>query len=257
MATPLILVSNDDSYAAPGIKFLTACMAKLGNVIVVAPKYPQSGMAHAITVRNPLRLRKLSETHNITEYYCDGTPVDCVKIAVDQVLQRSKPDLVVSGVNHGSNASINVIYSGTASVAMEGAILDIPSIAFSINEFSFDIAFEQYEKYVLAIARLVLEKGLAKHTCLNVNIPFVPASEIKGMRICRQAIGHWVEEYDERKDPGNKDYYWLTGRYVNMDDSEETDIWAMQHNYIAIVPVTTDYTAHHTIPSLKTWDLSC
>ena len=252
---PLILITNDDGGSAPGIKSLISFMKEIGEVVVVAPTTPQSGMAHSITVRHPLRLYKInSEKHHI-EYHCSGTPVDCVKLALDKILTR-KPDLLVSGINHGSNSSINVIYSGTVSAAVEGAILNIPSIAFSVLEYTFDIDFEPYKKYIIDIAKNVLNNGLPERICLNVNIPFIKASEIKGIRACRQAIGYWAEEFEKRTDPSHMDYYWIKGIYKNCDAGEDTDEWALRNNYISIVPITTDFTMHQAIQNIKNWNLN-
>ncbi len=252
---PLILVTNDDGRTAPGIRSLIEFMNEIGEVIVVAPKHPQSGMAHSITVRDPLRLKRITTSNHHAEYECSGTPVDCVKLALDKIVDR-KPDLLVSGINHGSNASINVIYSGTVSAAIEGAILNIPSIAFSILEFSFDINFTHYKKHIQTIAKNVLSNGLPERICLNVNIPYVIESDIKGIKICRQAIGYWAEEFEKRTDPNNTDYYWIKGMYKNIDPGIDTDEWALNNNYISVVPVTSDFTKHHAIDSLKKWDLN-
>lgn len=245
---PVILITNDDGIMSPGIRQLVKLMRKLGDVVVVAPDKPQSAMGHAITIATPLRLQQLKIDRKHIEYSCSGTPVDCVKLAVDKILRR-KPDLLVSGINHGSNSSINVIYSGTMSAAVEGAIEDIPSIGFSILDYSFEADFAPSEKYVLSIARKVLKDGLPKGICLNVNIP--KTKKIKGVKVCRQALAAWDDEYYERKDPHQKSYYWLTGQFSNNDNGKDTDEWALKNNCISMVPVLYDFTAHHAISQLK------
>jgi 5'-nucleotidase len=254
-ARPLILVTNDDGVTAPGINALIEVMKTLGDVIVVAPDKPQSGMGHAITINSTLRIQKLNIHGVLDEYSCTGTPVDCVKIAVNKILHR-KPDLCVSGINHGSNMSINVIYSGTMSAAVEGAIESIPSIGFSLCDDSIDADFTTSKKVVDVIARKVLKNGLPKDVCLNVNIPKSKDSELKGIRICRQARANWIEELDERKDPGGKTYFWLTGKFENYDaGQEDTDVWALENNYVSVVPVQFDMTAHTAIQELSDWKL--
>ncbi len=254
MQKPVILVTNDDGIMAPGIRHLVEFMQELGEVVVVAPDKPQSGMGHAVTIVNPLRLEKISLDGADAEYSCSGTPVDCVKLAVNKVLHR-KPDLLVSGINHGSNASINVIYSGTMSAAIEGAMEDIPSIGFSLLDYRFDADFNSAKPYIQQIARMVLSRGLPKGICLNVNIPAVAYSELNGIKVCRQARANWEEDFDHRKDPRGKDYYWLTGHFRLHENSNETDEWALANNFISVVPIQFDFTAHDLIPELKKWTL--
>lgn len=244
---PVILVTNDDGIMAPGIRHLINLMRTLGEVIVVAPDKPQSGMGHAITISTPLRFEKVVIDSDV-EYSCSGTPVDCVKIAVSKIL-FGKPDLLVSGINHGSNASINVIYSGTMSAAVEGSIENIPSIGFSILDYRFDADFHPADEYILSIARKVLKDGVPERTCLNVNIPIT--KKFKGVKICRQAHATWADDYAERVDPHHKNYYWLTGEFIDDDKGKDTDQWALNHNYISIVPIQYDFTAHHAISKLK------
>ena len=252
MSKPIILVTNDDGITAPGIQALVEVMKSLGNVIVVAPDSPQSAMGHAITISRPLRLDKV-DIHTDTEcYQCSGTPVDCVKLAVNQILHK-KPDLIVSGINHGSNSSINVIYSGTMSAAMEGAIEGIPSIGFSLLDYSLNADFSASKAVVKTIAKQVLVNGLQPGFTLNVNIPSLPTKEIKGIKVCRQAMGHWVEEFNERLDPNKRKYYWLTGQFINPDKGEDTDEWALHNGYVSVVPVQFDFTAHHAIPHLNSF----
>ncbi len=253
---PLILVSNDDGITAPGIQATVEVMKKLGKVVVVAPDSPQSGMGHAITINKPLRMFKNNQFgHEVDSYQCSGTPADCVKLAVDKVLHR-KPDLLVSGINHGSNSSINVIYSGTMSAAVEGAIEGISAIGCSLLDFGWNAEFEASKHYLELVTRNVLENGLPSDTLLNVNIPKGTKSDIKGVKICRQARAKWVEEFDQREDPHGRNYFWLTGKFTNMDKGEDTDEWALANNYVSVVPVQFDLTAHHAIGKLNTWNLN-
>ncbi|MBL7883787.1 MAG: 5'/3'-nucleotidase SurE, partial [Bacteroidia bacterium] len=206
---PLILVTNDDGITAPGISALVEVMKTIGDVVVVAPDKPQSGMGHAITINSTLRINKVNIYGVKEEYSCTGTPVDCVKIAINKIMKR-KPDLCVSGINHGSNMSINVIYSGTMSAAVEGAIEGVPSIGFSLCDYSIDANFSAAKKIVKEITLRVLTNSMPKDVCLNVNIPKLKYDEIKGIKVCRQARANWIEELDERKDPSGKPYFWLT-----------------------------------------------
>lgn len=255
MAKPFILVTNDDGISAPGIRALISVMSEIGDVLVVAPDSPQSAMGHAITINNTLHLNKISEENaQITEYSCSGTPVDCVKMAVNEILKR-KPDLCVSGINHGSNSSINVIYSGTMSAAVEAGIEGIPAIGFSLLDYNWNADFEQIKPFIKKIALQVLQNGLTEGTVLNVNFPKLKTEEIKGIKICRQAKAIWEEKFDKRITPTGREYYWLSGEFVNLDKGEDTDEWALAHNYISVVPVQFDLTAHHTMAQLNTWDL--
>jgi 5'-nucleotidase len=250
---PLILVTNDDGITSPGISALTEAMKKIGDVIVIAPDKPQSGVGHAITINATLRLNK-TNYHNVgQEYSLSGTPVDCVKMATDKILKR-KPDLCVSGINHGSNISINVIYSGTMSAAIEGAIDGIPSVGFSLMDYSIDADFTASKEIAGRIARNILAYGLPSNVCLNVNIPPLRISEIKGIKICRQAKASWREEFDERKDPSGRSYYWLTGEFINLEkEKQDTDVWAAANNYVSVVPVQFDLTAYTALPFLAKW----
>ncbi|MDG1724554.1 MAG: 5'/3'-nucleotidase SurE [Bacteroidia bacterium] len=253
---PLILVCNDDGITAPGIAATVEVMSTFGKVVVIAPDSPQSGMGHAITINMPLRMIKNNQFGNeIESYQCSGTPADCVKLAIDKILHR-KPDLLVSGINHGSNSSINVIYSGTMSAAMEGAIEGIPSLGFSLLDFSWDADFGASKFYMEMIIRNVFHHGMPKNTLLSVNIPNVPKDQIKGVKVCRQARAKWVEEFDHRQDPHGRDYYWLTGKFTNMDKGEDTDEWALENNFVSIVPVQFDLTAYNAIQPLNSWDFS-
>jgi len=248
---PTILVVNDDGITAPGIKALIDVMKELGRVVVVAPDSPQSGMGHAITIGKPLRFDKVDFYEGVEMYRCSGTPVDCVKLAVNSVFKGGKPDLCVSGINHGLNNSINVLYSGTMSAAVEGAIEGIPSIGFSLDDYTLQADFSHCAKYVKEIAMQVLEHGLPTGTVLNVNFP--AGDGIKGIKICRQANAKWAEEFDERIDPHKRPYYWLTGVFQNNDAGEDTDNWALDHHYVSVVPVQFDMTAHYAIPVLNSW----
>ena len=249
---PIILITNDDSILAPGIKALAESVLDLGRVVVVAPDKPQSGMGHAITIGHPLRLQKVQFLDGVEAYTCNGTPVDCVKLAVDKVLHR-KPDICLSGVNHGANHSINVIYSGTMSAAMEAAIESIPSAGFSLLDYSMDADFTAAKTYARKIAIQLLSKKIDKHLLLNVNIPAVEESLIKGIKICRQAYAKYEEAFIERKDPHGKTYYWLTGEFVNYDKGRDTDVWALAHNYVSVVPVEFDLTNYELKKKLETW----
>jgi 5'-nucleotidase len=250
---PLILISNDDGITAPGIRALVEVMKEIGDVLVVAPDKPQSAMGHAITINQPLRLTKVDQFPGVDSYQCTGTPVDCVKLAIDKLLTR-KPDLMVSGINHGSNSSINVIYSGTMSAAVEAAIDGMPAIGFSLCDYRWDADFEVVKPFVRRIALEYLRNGLPYGTLLNVNLP-VHEGGIKGIKVCRQAVAKWKEDFDERMDPFNRKYYWMTGRFVNMDKGEDTDEWALAHGYVSIVPTQFDLTDHSRISALNTWDL--
>lgn len=247
---PSILVVNDDGITAPGIKVLMEEMQNLGKVTVVAPESPQSGMGHAITIGKPLRVDPVSIYPNVEMYRCSGTPVDCVKLAVNKIFKGRKPDLCVSGINHGLNNSINVLYSGTMSAAVEGAIEAIPSVGFSYDDHNLDADFENCRPFVREIASQVLKNGLQPGTLLNVNFP---PGVIKGIKICRQADAKWAEEFEERIDPYQRPYYWLTGKFVLNDRGEDTDVWALNHNFASLVPVQFDMTAHHVIPQLNSW----
>jgi 5'-nucleotidase len=253
---PLILVTNDDGINAPGIRTLIEIMNDIGNVVVVAPNSPQSGMGHAITIDSTLFVERIVvDNEKQLEYSCSGTPADCVKLGIREVLDR-RPDLCVSGINHGSNSSINVIYSGTMSAAIEAGIEGIPSIGFSLLNYKWNANFSATKSYVKTIAKMVLKHGLPNGIVLNVNIPDLSKKDIKGIKICRQAKANWVEEFDKRKNPQGKDYYWLTGKFVNLDNGEDTDEWALENGYVSVVPIQFDLTAHHYIQNLNSWNLN-
>ncbi|MBK7811651.1 MAG: 5'/3'-nucleotidase SurE [Saprospiraceae bacterium] len=247
MDRKLILVTNDDGIFAPGLKALVNIAKKHGEVVVVAPNTPQSGMGHAITMNQPLRLHKLNHFEGVESYECSGTPVDCVKLAKNVLLKERTLDLCLSGINHGSNASINIIYSGTMSAAMEASLEHVPSIGFSLLDYSFDADFWQAEPFLDQLIESVLQNGIKSCNLLNVNIPKLKRDEIKGLMVCRQAKGHWVEEFKEGKDPRNETYYWLTGEFYCDDPGDDTDLWALENGYISIVPSGHDLTVHHAI----------
>ncbi len=250
---PLILVCNDDGITAPGLRNLIRVMNDLGEVVVVAPDGPQSGMGHAITINGILRCDQVTiEEGPQTEYSVSGTPVDCVKLAVNVVLDR-RPDLVVSGINHGSNSSINVIYSGTMSAAMEGCLEGIPSVGFSLCDYSWDANFAPALPYVKQIAQKVLDQGLPRGVCLNVNIPKYRDQAYRGVKTVRQCIGNWEEEFDQRTDPRRRNYYWLTGKFVKYDEGGDTDEDALDDYYLSIVPVKSDLTDHAQVRTMQAW----
>lgn len=257
MEKPLILVTNDDGITAPGIRKLIEIAKSIKNVdvYVVAPDSPQSAMGHAITINSTLHIEEMKLKNGAEkEWSCSGTPVDCVKLACDKILPR-RPDLCISGINHGSNSSINVIYSGTMSAAVEAGIEGIPSIGFSLGDFSYHADFDAAEKFVKQIIEQTLENGLPEGVVLNVNIPKLKEKDIKGIKICRQARAKWDEEFEERVDPRGRNYYWLTGKFVNLDGGEDTDEWALANGYISVVPVQFDLTAHAVIGELNRWEL--
>lgn len=248
----LILITNDDGLYAAGLKTLTGVMKEFGKVVVISATESRSAMSQALTVKHPLRVKLLEETDDLRIYACSGTPTDGVKLAVNQLLERT-PDLIVSGINHGSNASASVLYSGTMAAALEGCLYGITSAGFSLNSYSPNADFTVCEKYIREICKMVLSEPLPQGVCLNVNFPAVKASEIKGIRVARQARGCWKEEFEKRKDPMGKTYYWLTGKFLNHEpESTDTDEWAMQNGYVSVVPVATDMTAYSFLSELKT-----
>jgi 5'-nucleotidase len=252
---PILLVTNDDGITAPGIQNLVEAVKDLGKVVVVAPDKPQSGMGHAITIGQPLRLTKVKFFDGIEAWSCSGTPVDCVKLAVDKILHR-KPNLCLSGINHGANHSINVIYSGTMSAAVEAAIESIPSAGFSLLDHSIEADFTAARKYARIIVQQMLDNKLDKHTVLNVNFPSIAEDLIKGIKICRQAYAKYEEDFIERNDPNGRLYYWLTGEFVNFDKGTDTDVWALENAYVSVVPVQFDLTNYELKTKLeKTWNL--
>ena len=247
---PLILVTNDDGYQAKGIVSLTEAMRNLGEVIVFAPDAHRSGMSSALTTGTPLRARLLKREENLTVYVCNGTPADCVKLAMNEFVER-KPDLLVAGINHGSNAGISVIYSGTMGAAIEGCIFDVPSIGFSLCDFMPDADFSFTMGLGVKIASKVIEEGLHKGICLNVN---VPVGALKGVKVTTQTQGKWVNEYHRSKDGAGRDVFWMTGNFENWEkENDNSDEWALANGYAAIVPVKIDMTAHDFLPQLREW----
>lgn len=258
MEKPLILVTNDDGITAPGLRSLVKFMKEIGEVIVVAPDSPQSGMGHAITLDSTLYSKKMKidlEHGAEEEYSCSGTPADCVKLGLQELLSK-KPDICISGINHGANSSINVIYSGTMSAAIEAGIEGIPAIGFSLCDFSWEADFEQAKDYIIKIVREALTNGIPQGVVLNVNIPKLKTEDISGIKICRQARANWKEKFDKRTNPMGKDYYWLTGDFILLDKGEDTDEWALANGYISIVPTQFDLTAHHALQNINNWNLN-
>lgn len=251
---PLILVTNDDGITAAGIRALVEVARQFGEVVVIAPNSPQSGQGHAITLEVPLRLypvHMFEDWGGIAAYECSGTPVDCVKLAKHVALKNRRIDLCLSGINHGPNTSINVIYSGTMSAAMEGAMEGIPSIGFSLDNYKLTADFKAAQYFAKQIIQYVLKEGLKESLLLNVNIPNLTVENIKGIRICRQAKGYWAEEFIEGRDLNGRPYYWLAGQFTCEDDSQDTDIWALENDYVSVVPIMYDLTAHRAIPELS------
>ncbi len=248
---PLLLITNDDGYQAKGLKCLIEVVKHYGNVVVVAPEIGRSGMAHAITMKKPLTYTLLEESPDYKLYSCSGTPADCVKVARFQILKQ-EPDFIFSGINHGSNSSINVVYSGTMGAALEGAIAGIPSVGFSLLSHNPDADFSEAQIFIAQIIEKVLQFGLTPKTCLNVNFPKVSEIAYKGIKICHQTKGFWRENYLETSDPWDNKSYWLTGSYTNQEpENAETDEWALANNYVSIVPVHVDLTHYESINQLK------
>lgn len=254
MERPLILVTNDDGVSAKGIQSLAAEMVKHGDVVVLAPDSPQSGMGHAITINHPLRLDETDLFGETEAYACSGTPVDCVKLGIYEVLHR-KPDLIVSGINHGANTSTNVLYSGTMSAAVEGAMEGIPSVGFSLCSFEHDADFSVAMEVVSRVVEGVIHNGMPEGICLNVNVPYVFGTKFKGLKSCRQAHAFWADRFDKRFDQFNRPYYWLTGDFADQDKSENTDLYWIEKGYATIVPTQFDMTAHKYVEELEKWSL--
>ncbi len=251
---PLIFVTNDDGISAKGIGSLVEVAMEFGEVLVIAPDKPQSGMGHAITMNHPIRLEKSILFGDCDAYTCSGTPVDCVKIGIYEVMHR-KPDLILSGINHGDNASSNVLYSGTMSAAVEGAMENIPSIGFSLGDHNSDADFSEAKEIARQIIQDSLNSVFPSHVCLNVNIPKKGESKIKGIKICRQAHAFWADRFDKRIDQFGKPYYWLTGEFLNQDMEEDTDLFALENGYASVVPTQFDMTAYKVIEQFKKWEI--
>lgn len=254
MSELLILITNDDGYSSKGIKALINAVKNLGKILIVAPDSPQSGMGHAISVNKPIRCYKTNFFDSVEAYCCTGTPVDCIKMGL-YLLKDKKPDLILSGINHGSNVSTNILYSGTMSAAVEGALSGIPSVGYSLTDYSDDADFQYSEKIVQIISKKVIKEGLKKGTCLNVNIPNIKENQIKGIKVCRQGRAFWDDTFDHRKDPLGKDYYWLTGSFSSNEQAIDTDINYLENNYVTIVPTQFDMTCHDSVDELKKWKL--
>lgn len=252
---PLILVSNDDSIYAKGIKSLIEVAKEYGDVIIVAPDKPQSAKSHSVTLDVPLFCKKVDNFEGVEAYKCSGTPADCIKIALHEILDR-KPDLIISGINHGSNSSVNVIYSGTLAATIEGCLHGIPSIGFSLLSYDPDADFQASKIYASKIIKQTLSNDLDNGTCLNVNIPNLKYDNINGIQICKQTKGVWAEEFNKRKHPTRDiNYFWLTGKYINLEpNSTDTDIYALENGYVAVVPIQIDLTAYQSIEKIKKWN---
>lgn len=254
MTQKLILITNDDSVNAKGIRTLIKVAKQMGRVVVVAPDKPQSGMGHAITINHPLRLNRIDLFEGIEAYACSGTPVDCVKLAIYEVL-KCKPDILLSGINHGENTSTNVLYSGTMSAAIEGAMEGIPSIGFSLADYASDADFSPCEPFVQKLIDLTLTNGLEVNTCLNVNFPKLKLEEINGFRICSQAHAFWADRFDKRLDQFGNPYFWLTGDFTEEKPKENTDLAALKNGFISVVPTHFDLTNYQAIAKLVNWKL--
>lgn len=250
MNIPTILISNDDGAGAVGLRKLITIMRRLGNVVAVVSEFPMSGMGHAVTMQQPLRARLVTDESGYKEYITNGTPVDNIKMGKHLLLDKA-PDLVVSGINHGSNAAINVIYSGTMGAVLEAAIDGIPAIGFSLDDYGTQARFDHCDKLIEKITLQVLAKGLPKGVCLNVNFPKFTEEGPQGFKMCRQAQARWVESFEERIDPYGRNYYWMGGRFENGDSSPETDLKALAENYVSVVPTQFDFTAHQYVNELK------
>lgn len=255
MGKPLIFITNDDGVQAKGLRCLIEVVRPLGRLLVVAPEQGQSGMSHAITMTQPLFLTKIQEEPDLEIYACSGTPVDCVKIAFDSLMApHEMPQLILSGINHGSNSAINVLYSGTMAAAIEGSFYDIPSIGLSILSHDPQADFSTAQTFAPQIIRRVLDEKPACPFCINVNIPYLKSDEIKGILPCRQNRGYWREEFNRRQDPRGRDYYWLTGCFHNIEtDATDTDEWALNNGYISIVPIQVDLTNYSQLQTMKQW----
>ena len=247
---PLILISNDDGIQSKGLKELTEVMRLFGEILVIAPEVPMSGMSGAITVDKPLRIEKVSEENGYKAYQCSGTPVDCIKLGFNQLTDRP-PNFVVSGINHGANSSISVVYSGTMGAAIEGCLHGVPSIGFSLCDYAADADFSKAKMTVARVFQSVFEQGLPLFTCLNVNIP---KGDVKGVKLCRQTKGKWMEEFEKRMDPHSRDYFWMSGYFKNFEpEVEDTDLFALENQLASIVPVNVDMTCFETLEQMKTW----
>lgn len=251
---PLILLSNDDGFEAKGLVSLIAMLRKCGDLVVVAPDSGRSGMSCAITVASPLRMKLITEEEGLKIYKSNGTPADCIKLALNQLFKEEKPDLVVSGINHGTNASVAIHYSGTMGAVLEACMNGLPALGFSLDNHSMDADFEVASSYIYKITQGVIDNGLPEGCCLNVNIP--NTKEIKGIRICRQAVGRWIEEFDKREHPKGGYYYWLTGNFHNDEPEEpDTDMYALRDGFVSVVPSQIDMTCYKLMDKMNNWNL--
>lgn len=248
----MIMITNDDGYKAKGLRKLVSLVRPFGDVVVVSTERPMSAKGHSITITEPLRLHLTASEEGYTEYICNGTPADCIKIG-QQVVGR--PDLVLSGINHGSNASVNAIYSGTIAAVVEGCMNGYPSVGFSVDEYGADICFDHVDSALTEIVGKVLGEGLPHNVCLNVNFPKYSGKPMEGIRVCRQSLARWVEELDARTDPYGSKYYWLTGELKQNDFGEDTDLNALANNYVSVVPTCFDWTSYKTMDYIKNWNL--
>ncbi|MBR5989535.1 MAG: 5'/3'-nucleotidase SurE [Prevotella sp.] len=250
---PLLLISNDDGYQAKGIRELVEMVSDLGDIIVCAPESARSGFSCAFSAMTPLKLQLREKRKGVEIWSCNGTPVDCVKMALAEIVPRT-PDMVIGGINHGDNASVNVHYSGTMGVTLEGCMKYIPSVAYSLCDHRDDANFDPLRPLVRTITMRVLEEGLPMGVCLNVNFPLVP--EYKGVRVCRMAKGTWGQEVVRCAHPRGYDYWWMVGKYTNDEPTAtDTDNWALANGYVAITPTQTDVTAYTAIDNIKSWKL--
>ena len=250
---PLLLISNDDGYQSKGIRCLVEMLSDVGDIIVCAPESARSGYSCAFSATIPLRLQKREQHEGVEVWSCNGTPVDCVKLALSEICSR-RPDVVIGGINHGDNASVNAHYSGTMGVTLEGCMKYIPSVAFSLCDHRDDADFEPLRPFIRTIMAQVLREGLPHGVCLNVNFPLVPM--FQGVRVCRMAPGTWYNEVTKCHHPRGYDYWWMVGSYRNDEpEAEDTDRWALDHGYVAITPTQIDLTAYSAIGQLKAWPI--
>ncbi|MCQ2307412.1 MAG: 5'/3'-nucleotidase SurE [Bacteroidales bacterium] len=251
---PRILIANDDGFQAKGLRKLTDLMRQIGEVMVISTEQPMSAQSHSMTIREPLRVNLLEKDVDYVKYVCNGRPVDCVKIGY-QYFMSEKPDIVVSGINHGSNASTNVVYSGTMAAVIEACMNGIPAVGFSLDCYDPDACFDHLDNYIIGFTKKVLDEGLPDGVCLNVNFPAFSEEGIKGIKICQQAKARWSEKYERRVDPFGRDYFWLTGEFIEQDSEENTDVKALNNNYVSVVPIQYDWTAYNVIDKFKTWEI--
>lgn len=251
MSKPLILVVNDDGYEAKGLEAMVEIAKTFGEVVVVVPDRAQSATSHAITMNVPLRVNLYKTIDGVPYYRTNGTPTDCMKLGEKVVLKGRQIDLVLSGINHGSNSSVSLLYSGTMAAAIEATFDNIPAVGISLQDYAADADFTACVHYGKIIVQQVLEKGIPPYISLNVNFPKAPLEEIKGIKITRQTKGYWHEDMEEHIDAMGRKYYWLAGYLVNTDNKEDSCEWALQHNYISVQPVQVDMTAYEAMKDIK------